>query len=469
MPDEDELIRRRLESLPHDELVRRLLSLAGRDGALRLALVTEAQAAEGELDLRALRKELTAQLRVTNRSYDWRYSREYAADAEEALDLLAGLLDAGHAAAVVELAEHCMKRLDTALRNLDDSGGYLATLGDRLRELHRAACLAARPDPLTLGRRLADWALADSSDWSWFGDAPTRYADVLGEEGLDAFRERVEPEWAALPPRPPARERTFGAWDRRRYVVTKLREELARAGGSVDELVAVLAHDLSSAHQFERIADALEEAGREREALAWLERGNAVHAPGGDSRLRPRIVRAYLRDGQVEDAVALAERGHEHATSVATYLELRTAAEGLGDWPERRPAALERLRGADRYGGRTSAVRAQLEEGDLEGAWADARAAGCDRDAWLDLADASREAQPDDAVGVYRNLLDEVAERADDSGYKRTVDLLERWRATLELHGRGAELAPVVARIREQYRRRTRLLDRMDKAGLTGE
>lgn len=54
MPSEEELIRGRLESLPHEELVARLLSLAGRDVALRLALVTEAQAAGGELDLRTL-------------------------------------------------------------------------------------------------------------------------------------------------------------------------------------------------------------------------------------------------------------------------------------------------------------------------------------------------------------------------------------------------------------------------------
>ena len=464
---DDELIRRRLATLGHTELVERILALAQRDDALRLALVAEGQAASGELDLKELRKRLTAQLRVTDRSYDRRYARRYANEVDEALDVLAALLDAGRAREVIDLAEHCMKRLDTAARNVDDSDGYLRVEVDRLKELHHAACVGAAPDSRKLAVRLADWALASDSDWEWFLDAPVRYADVLGEDGLDAFRKRIEPEWSKLPALPPARDRFGVRFDGARFTVTYLREGLARAGGSVDELVAVLAHDLSVPRQFERIADVLEEAGREREALVWLERGNAVHAPAGEPRLRARVLAAYLRDGQVDDAVALADRAHTHAPSVTTYLELRTAAEANGDWARRRPSALERLRGADRFGGRGPVVRAQLAEGDLAGAWADAREGGCDEGTWLELADASQERRPDEAIGVYRRLVEISLERADDTGYKRVVDVLERFRATLEQHGRADELGPEVSRIRERYKRRTRLLTRLDRAGLT--
>lgn len=463
MPDDDALARY-LASLDQADLARRLRSLANRDDALRLALTAEAEAAEGSIDVRRLKKELTAQLRVTDRSYDRRYARRYAAAADTALDVLASLLDAGHAAAVVGLAEHCMKRLDTANRSIDDSGGYVAAPVERLKRIHHDACLLSDLDRTKLAARLADWALADESDWEWFLDAPTRYADVFGDEGLAAFRGRIETHWEALPPRPPSRERALG-WDPARFRVTFLWEGLARAGGSVDELVAVLAHDLSSARQFERIADVLEEAGREREALAWLERGNRVHAPSGEPALRSRIIAAYLRDGQLEDAVALAAAAHASAPSVRTYEELRAAAEAVGDWPDRRPAALERLRSGDRFGGRASAVRAQLGEGDLAGAWADADDGGCDEETWLELADASREVRPDDAIRVYGSLLVKALEIADDRHYDRVVDLLGRWRTTLKLHGRARELDLQVSAIRELHARRTRLLKRMDTAG----
>jgi tetratricopeptide (TPR) repeat protein len=222
-------------------------------------------------------------------------------------------------------------------------------------------------------------------DWEWFLDAPERYADVLGEEGLAAYRDRLGREWEALPPLGPARTRTIAQVDGRRFRITHLRESLARAGGSVDEIVSVLAHDLSSSFKFCRIADELERAGREREALVWLERGLAAFPPTGDPQLRSRTIRAYLRDGQVDDAVVLAQRAFDNAPRAATYRELRDAASRLPDWPTRRAVALDRLRApADTPGagpafpprlGRSEAVRAQLAEDELEGAWRDAQRA----------------------------------------------------------------------------------------------
>ena len=218
------------------------------------------------------------------------------------------------------------------------------------------------------------------------------------DEGLAAFRARVEPLWQALPQRAPSRDRV--RWDSSRFKVTHLREGLAEAGGS-------------------------------------------------------------------GDAVDIAARAHESAASVHTYEELRGAAEVFGDWPARRPAALERLRRGDRFGSRAAAVKAQVGDGDLGGAWADANDGGCDDGTWLELADASREARPDDAIRVYGRLVNQELEIANDSHYDRVVDLLGRWRTTLGLHGRSKELEIQVAAIRDLYARRTRLLSRMDKAGLT--
>src|SRR5207247_1545883 len=156
-----------------------------------------------------------------------------------------------------------------------------------------------------------------------------------------------------------------------RFRITYLKESLARAAGSIDELVAVMAHDLSSAHQFDRIATELEAAGRERDGLTWLERGLAAFGPNTDPRLRDHLIDAYLRDGQVEDAVALAERVFDSHATAGIYAVLKQTTLAAGAWDTRRPLALARLR--DRPGGHypqsaNEAVTVQLEEGDLEGA-----------------------------------------------------------------------------------------------------
>jgi hypothetical protein len=112
--DDREFVHAYLTGLEPEELVRRLVAIAERDEGLQLALVAEARAAAGILDLPALKKELTAMLRVSSRHLSWHGSRGYADEVESALDVLEGLLPAGHGEQVVALAEHVIKRLDGA-------------------------------------------------------------------------------------------------------------------------------------------------------------------------------------------------------------------------------------------------------------------------------------------------------------------------------------------------------------------
>jgi tetratricopeptide (TPR) repeat protein len=457
--------------LSREQLVARLLALAERDEVALTALRAEQAAASGEFDLAACRKELTARIRISG-YVDWRGAAGYAQRVHGLLDVLEALLAVGRPADVVVLAEHVMARLDTALGRIDDSNGHMGGVLDRVSDLHLAACDAARPEPKRLAVRLVEFAL--KSDWEWFLDAPQRYADMLGEEGLAAYRARLEPEWEALPALPPAETRVFGFHDRRRFSVTRLRESLARAEGNVDELVSVLAKDLSSPYRFCEIAEELEQAGREREALVWLERGLRAFPPAADERLRSRLIRAYTRDGQVEDAVALAEGAFAAEPRASTYRELRDTASALPDWPERRAAALQRLRDPAAGGrplgryfaqDRSEVVRAQLEEGELEAAWADAVAGGCELRLWRQLADARRERHPDESIGVYRRLLDQILEQADVRAYHEAVALLREIQKTLRDHAREDEFADDVGRIREAHRRRPKLLSLLAAEG----
>ena len=183
---------------------------------------------------------------------------------------------------------------------------------------------------------------------------------------------------------------------------------------------------------------------------------------------------AAARDGQAEDAVALAERAFTSEPRASTYRELRETALGLPGWAERRSAALQRLRDpaaearpASRYfhRDRSEVVRAQLEEGDLEAAWADAVEGGCETRLWRQLAEARRERHPDESIGVYRRLLDKVLEQADVRAYHEAVALLREIRKTLTDHAREEEFADDVERIREAHRRRPKLLSLLAAEG----
>jgi hypothetical protein len=120
---------------------------------------------------------------------DRRRAVTYAWRVHAVLDVLEQLPGTGRADDIVACAEHVMARLDTAMSSVDDSNGYLDAVISRVQDLHHAACVAARPDPRRFGVRLVEFEL--KTDWEWFLDAPERYREVLGDEGLAAYRTRA--------------------------------------------------------------------------------------------------------------------------------------------------------------------------------------------------------------------------------------------------------------------------------------
>jgi uncharacterized Zn finger protein len=81
------------------------------------------------------------------------------------------------------------------------------------------------------------------------------------------------------------------------------------------------------------------------------------------------------------------------------------------------------------------------------------------------LADARRAGHPGDAVAVYRRLLDGVLEHTDVRAYREGVSLLRELRSALAACGREEEFAADVGRIREEHRRRPRLMSLLDAEG----
>lgn len=60
------------------------------------------------------------------------------------------------------------------------------------------------------------------------------------------------------------------------YSLRDLKEQLAEVSGDRDRYLAVLAENLTSAIQYERITHALRDAGRRQEAITWARRGMAA-------------------------------------------------------------------------------------------------------------------------------------------------------------------------------------------------
>jgi hypothetical protein len=175
----------------------------------------------------------------------WNEAYGFAQALEEVIGKVEQRLGAGQAVEIVAFCEHALRRIEGAFEYVDDSNGEVGGVKERLEELHLAACLEARPDPLELAERLFRWELEGA--WETFFGAVERYADVLGERGIARYRELAEAAWANEPELGPGSSR---AWSSRRFRLSRIMEDLARAEGDVDALVAVLARDRSGPHRY---------------------------------------------------------------------------------------------------------------------------------------------------------------------------------------------------------------------------
>jgi uncharacterized Zn finger protein len=331
-----------LLSQPAASLATWLLETAERDDRLREKLLRAvARATAKGLDLSSYRKSIDRATR-TGGFIDYYGAGSFAEGVREAIEPIRELLAdmPSQAAAVVDLTEHALVRVEDAMEQADDSNGEIGRLLTELQELHLAACRVAKPEPGELASRLFEWEMNDH--WDVFYHAAETYADLLGSAGVAAYRRLADAEWKKLPAlKPGDRE----GYDGPRFRLTSIMEALARTRGDVDALADIKAKDLSSAYHYLGIAELYREAKRPNEALDWAERGLKAFPETGDMRLLEFIADEYHRRKRPDEALALIWRPFEtNHPALADYQRLKKHADRAKVWPHWRERALAVLR-----------------------------------------------------------------------------------------------------------------------------
>jgi uncharacterized Zn finger protein len=294
---------------------------------------------------------------------------------------------------------------------------------------------------------LAAWMVRFGfDDQDFFEIDPVRYASALGEPGLAAYRDAV------------GARRDGGS-----FAVRYARERLAILDRDIDALVKLLGGDLTTPHQFIRVAEAMRELGLDDDALTWAKRGIAQTSGWQIAKLYD--LACEVQRGEPLEVLALRRAQHERMPSSSTYRVLRASAEAVDAWPLERDAARATLQRADTR----AFVDALLSDDELELAWSAALAAPQDTlgsDLWLRLAERRERDRPTDALAVYQRIADEVLEQADRRAYRSAARILQRARAAAQAAGELDAFAEYVTGLRERYRRRPTLIAIFGKADL---
>ena len=468
-------VRAYLEGEQKGALVQMLLERADSDDALRdqLLLRTAKTLHAGGPDLAALKEAIDSAVHP-GRYTSWKDTADYANGVAEAVEAIEGVLNEGHAAEAIDLAEHALRGVEEAMSSsVDDSDGFMGGLLERIQDIHHAACKKARPDPVGLARKLFAWEM--STGFDVFYGAVNTYADVFGKEGLAEYKKLAEAEWKKLPALKQAesdRER-----HPQRFRVTSIMGFLADQAGDLNARVAVMSKDLAHAYGYLKIAELYHAAKHHDDALDWAERGLQAFPTRTDGRLREFLAEEYHRRERHDQAMALIWTEFTESPGLDHYKMLKSHADRTESWTVWRERALTHVRGGDRpetghpetsqWGrrpDRSTLVQVFLWEKDPESAWAEARAGGCSDDLWMALAEEREKDNPADAVAVYRSQVGRILKHADNRSYAEAVKLIRRIRGVMAKMGVENEFNGYLASVRATHKAKRNLMRLLDRA-----
>ncbi len=326
-----------------------------------------------------------------------------------------------------------------------------------------------RPEPGGLAERL--FRLETTLPFNvWSFDAAT-YHDVLGEEGLRRYRELAEAAWRKIKPRD-----SLDGHDDNRYRITRIMEQLAKASGDIEELVAIKSRDLSSGYRYLEIAEILSKASQSDKALDWAERGLKAFPECPDNRLRDFLVAAYLKRKRHDEALQLTWIQFEERPVLEHYIKLHDVADQLDTWPMQRERALIKVDTVVAHEAATTnrwkpkpslpnySLRLQIAlwEEDLDAAWSVAHKGICDRSLLITLAGKLESGRPSDAISLYRRVVPLIVEQTKNAAYDEAIKLIRKVGGLMKTPAQLSEFGDYLAELHVQFKPKRNFIKLLD-------
>jgi len=438
--DNDESLGEIIERLD-ESTAKMLLERAAAESGAMAAAVRLAVAVPADR-VAILRGEADSVLR-TRRHLDYREANEWALNAGAVVDKMEAEAARNPSRELLKLIELSVGRVVKVILKSDDSSGMMGDVARRLLAIHEQVCLAGVVEPKALARWLIKFGIDDQD---FFVIDPVLYAPALGDKGMAVYRNA-------------AAERS--AQGRVPFAVRNAIERLAVLDGDTEAIVSLLGQDLTSPNQYTRVAEAMLELGRSKDALHWAERG--IEATSGWQVKHLYDIAAGVHEANVDPTAVLGVRLHQHQNmpSTSTYSLLREAASAIGSWDSHVSSAREVLGRRDRG----SLVDVLLADDETEAAWSLAARNGDDlgNDRLARLAEAYEVVDSAASVDVYVRVVESILETTDRRAYRAAVKQLKNVRRSAEAAGLAAEHHAYLVGLREEHRRRPMLVAMLDK------
>lgn len=389
-----------------------------------------------------------------------RDTSKIAGKLERVLEDLEQVLEEGQSALAVELSEFAIEQVEQALEQMSDPNGDVGGVLESIGQLHLQACMQGQPDPIQLAERLFRYEIA--FPYETFLDSAKIYQAMLGDKGLQRFRELAEAEWRRAEQNGHNHETGH---DGGRWRITHMMEMLAHLSGDIEQLVAIKSRDLSSAHHYLQIAEIYHKGGQVDFALEWAERGLHAFPERPDNRLRDFLAKLFLARGNHHEALELIWVQMETQPNLEHYRKLADWSKQLDIWPLQRQRALQRVSAVIEQDARmvnrwkpqpvlpdqSLLLEIALWENDLPEALRLLDLGHVRHDVLLALANRLEGQDQTATLAIYRRILLESLQEGGDWGYLDIARLLQKYADLMLAASQGGALQRYFGELRVRF------------------
>lgn len=404
------------------------------------------------------------------------------------------LLEHGHADLVLDLGMELWEAGNRQIEQSNDEGATSGAIATCMNYVLMAIPKSSlpRPDQLIW---IVDHLLADENDL------------LTGTEAILADSRYSRKDWRAVArtletrlgctdaPTPDRFHERYG----RESVIHQLRQAYER-GGEGRKVIPMLEKEAGPCRMYATLVDALIEADQRDRARQWCIQGftdTIGNAPGIASRLRDRLRYLAEEDGRLDLAAAYMAEVFFDVHSEEAYINLRGAAEKIGNWERVREAILDYLdtgrrpgpahegeagwplpvpevvtpqtdglRWHHRFPQRELLIRIAILENRNDDAVAlfnkNTTSTPFYSDLGERLADAVTDSHPDVALGIWKSHANQLIGLVKSKAYEEAAIYLRRMRDLYNKLSREEEWVALLAALRVKHKPKRRLMEVLD-------
>lgn len=395
---------------------------------------------------------------IRTRADLWRWStaNAHGRDMHEAVDVLEAAIPTTDPAEVYAVTHKALASAIKVIARADDSSGIIGDACRRLLELHPKVAAAA----LVPSGKLIDWMMKFQfdGDVDYFELDPVAYAAALGEAGMKAFRKRLAEVEMSLGPRPA--ERWNSGHSHEWFTLDWNAQRLAVLDHDIDAIIRTHAKDRKVAAWLEDTAEAFEEIGEIDLAIDWAKQ--ATDFDRGHQSLKAAgywcgLLEAHRPDEALDARLSVFRKWPSLTSAALLHKAAGTA------WPDYRDEVVVTLAASPR----DAVLFALLTLGDPEFAWNLAHSLALDSDhTWSELVKAYERVDPIATLPIHQRLVENELVEAGAQHYRLAARRLAKMRKLGAGSEKSAEVDDLIAELRGIHRRRPRLQQEFDRAGL---